>query len=277
MAERRVLPPMPGKDVGQASGDASSQDGSAKGDAPPSKPSLIKTAWMEAIGSSRSDENGSASGDSRRDDEAQSAEPDAAEPDAAEPAATASGSDESDAAGERRTARVPGLRPRSRAESDPESPSQPRRSPFASRHRDARDDARRTPQRPAPASSHRTRKAHLRLVSVDPWSVMKTSFLLSIAFGIVCVVAVAIVWTVLSAAGVWDSVNTMVRDTVGGGGGQPFDVTSYIGTSRVLGFTVLVAVVDVILITAIATLGAFVYNLAATLLGGVEVTLAEDR
>ena len=56
-----------------------------------------------------------------------------------------------------------------------------------------------------------------------------------------------------------------------------FDVTDYINTSRVLGFTMLVAVVDVVLLTAIATLTAFLYNMAAALLGGVEVTLAEDH
>ena len=57
----------------------------------------------------------------------------------------------------------------------------------------------------------------------------------------------------------------------------PFEIQKYLGTSRVLGFTMIVAVFDIILITAIATLGAFLYNLAATLLGGVEVTFAEDR
>ena len=39
----------------------------------------------------------------------------------------------------------------------------------------------------------------------------------------------------------------------------------------------LVAVIDVVLLTAIATLGAFLYNMAAALLGGIEVTLAEDE
>jgi len=63
---------------------------------------------------------------------------------------------------------------------------------------------------------------------------------------------------------------------VTGSPAQAFDVTNYVGTSRVLGFTMIVAVVDVVLITAISTLGAFLYNLAAALLGGVEVTLAED-
>ena len=131
---------------------------------------------------------------------------------------------------------------------------------------------------PRPAGARpRTRRARLRLVHLDPWSVMKTSFLLSIAFGIVTVVSVAVVWAVLGAAGVWDSINSTVTDVLGGESAQTFDIQNYVGTSRVLGFTMIVAVVDVILITAIATLGAFLYNLAAALLGGLEVTLAEDE
>jgi hypothetical protein len=121
------------------------------------------------------------------------------------------------------------------------------------------------------------RRARLRLVHLDPWSVMKTSFLLSIAFGIVTVVAVAVVWSVLDAAGVWESINSTVSDVVGGESASTFDVQNYVGTSRVLGFTMVVAVADVLLITAIATLSAFLYNLAAALLGGIEVTLAEDE
>jgi hypothetical protein len=132
-------------------------------------------------------------------------------------------------------------------------------------------------RRPAPSGGERPpRRARLRLTRVDPWSVMKTSFLLSVAFGIVTVVSVFIVWTVLGGAGVWDSINATVEDVLGSEAGN-FDVTDYISTSRVLGFTMLVAVVDVVLLTAIATLTAFLYNMAAALLGGVEVTLAEDN
>ena len=131
-------------------------------------------------------------------------------------------------------------------------------------------------RRPAASGGKRPpRRARLRLTRIDPWSVMKTSFLLSVAFGIVTVVSVFIVWTVLGGAGVWDSINATVEDVLGSEAGN-FDVTDYISTSRVLGFTMLVAVVDVVLLTAIATLTAFLYNMAAALLGGVEVTLAED-
>lgn len=127
------------------------------------------------------------------------------------------------------------------------------------------------------AGKRAPRRARLRLTRVDPWSVMKTAFLLSVAFGIVTVVSVFIVWSVLGAAGVWDSINATAQDILGDESAGGFDVTAYVGTSRVMGFTMLVAVVDVVLLTAVATLGAFLYNMAAALLGGVEVTLAEDR
>ena len=105
---------------------------------------------------------------------------------------------------------------------------------------------------------------------------MKTAFLLAVALGIVTVVAVAVVWSVLDAAGVWSSIDQAVGDVVGDAS-SGFRIEDYLGLSRVLGFTMLVAVVDVILITVIATLAAFLYNLAAALLGGLEVVLAEEE
>jgi Transmembrane domain of unknown function (DUF3566) len=141
------------------------------------------------------------------------------------------------------------------------------------------------PGAPSSARARRTakaarapRRARLRLSRIDPWSVMKISFLLSIAFGIVTVVSVFMIWSVLNAAGVWTSINNTVSDTVSSGTNQStFNIEDYLGMSRVLGFTMLVAVIDVVLITAIATLGAFLYNMASSLLGGIEVTLSEDQ
>ena len=128
----------------------------------------------------------------------------------------------------------------------------------------------------AAGQSKPVRRARLRLTRIDPWSVMKTAFLLAVAFGIVTVVSVLMVWSVLGAAGVWDSINQTIKESIGGPETANFDIENYVGTSRVLGFTMLVAAVDVVLLTAMATLGAFLYNMAAALLGGIEVTLAED-
>jgi hypothetical protein len=115
------------------------------------------------------------------------------------------------------------------------------------------------------------------MVRVDPWSVMKMSFALSIALAVVLVIAVAIVWSVLDAAGVWESINTSITSLDANASANDFDVQQYVGLGRVMGLTMLVAAADVVLLTALATIGAFMYNLAAALLGGLEVTLAEDR
>ncbi|WP_435741766.1 DUF3566 domain-containing protein [Nocardioides sp. SYSU DS0663] len=148
----------------------------------------------------------------------------------------------------------------------------------ADEHRANATSARGPAQAPRPAAGgpRSPRRARLRLTRVDPWSVMKTAFLLSIAFGVVTVVSVFMVWSVLGAADVWESINRTVQDVVGGEQAGTFDIEDYLGTSRVLGFTMLVAAIDVVLLTAVATLAAFLYNMAAALLGGVEVTLAED-
>ena len=129
-----------------------------------------------------------------------------------------------------------------------------------------------------PKASHRpqTRKARLRMSRIDPWSVMKTAFLLSIAFGIVTWVAVFIVWSAIGAAGVFDNINNTVQEVLGTPTAEPFRIENYINTGKVMGFTTLLACADVLIITALATLGSFLYNIAATLLGGLEVTLASE-
>ena len=123
----------------------------------------------------------------------------------------------------------------------------------------------------------RTRKARLRLSRIDPWSVMKTAFMFSIAAGIVLVVAVYALWGVIQASDMFTAVNQIVQDAVGTQGDTtPFQLEQYINTPKVMGATSLIAAVDVVLVTALATLVAFLYNLSASVLGGLEVTLAED-
>ncbi|MGH3504636.1 MAG: DUF3566 domain-containing protein [Nocardioidaceae bacterium] len=125
-------------------------------------------------------------------------------------------------------------------------------------------------------SPKQTRRARLRLTRVDPWSVTKTAFMLSIAFGIMCVVAVFLIFSVMSAAGLWDHVNDSIQVVVGQSGADAFDIKDYVGMSRVMGITMLISAIDVVILTALATLGTFIYNLSAAMLGGIEVTLAED-
>ncbi|MBA4085683.1 MAG: hypothetical protein C0493_12270 [Kytococcus sp.] len=111
---------------------------------------------------------------------------------------------------------------------------------------------------------------------VDPFSVMKVGFLVSVAMGIAMVVMTGVMWGLLSAMGVFDSVNELAGQIIGDGSGETFDVMDFLGFGRVLSLSIVLAVVDVFLLTAIATLGAFLYNIVASLVGGVHMTLTDD-
>ncbi len=115
----------------------------------------------------------------------------------------------------------------------------------------------------------------LAVARVDPWSVMKVSFLLSFAAGVAMVVATILLWMVLSGLNVFSDIDRVIRD-IQPTSAEPFSVLSYIGLPRVTALSMVIAVIDVILITAIATLSAYLYNICSSLVGGIQLTLTDD-
>ncbi|WP_405142844.1 DUF3566 domain-containing protein [Sphaerisporangium sp. NBC_01403] len=135
----------------------------------------------------------------------------------------------------------------------------------------------RTEQRDKPSPMKAPRKAHLVLRRIEPWSAMKFSFVVSLVCFVVLFVAVAVLYGVLSALGVFDSiVNTVTQLTVPDGKTTSgIDIKSWFEPVRILGYTALLGAVNVVLITALSTLGSVIYNVASDLVGGVEVTFSE--
>lgn len=123
----------------------------------------------------------------------------------------------------------------------------------------------------------RVRRARLKIANIDPWSVMKVSFLFSVALGVILLVAVALLWLLLDFMGFFSTVASTVDDISGEEGSSGFDVVAFFSLPRVLGMATIVALVDIVMITALTTLCAYLYNISTDLVGGVEVTLAEEE
>jgi hypothetical protein len=116
------------------------------------------------------------------------------------------------------------------------------------------------------------RRANLQIKRFDPWSVLKLSLVLGVALFFVWLVAVGALYAVLDGMGVWDKVNGISTDLLQGNENSSAPLIS---AGRVFGVAAIVGAINIVLFSALATVGAFVYNVSADLAGGLEVTLAE--
>lgn len=119
-----------------------------------------------------------------------------------------------------------------------------------------------------PRSARAPRRARLTLRHIDPWSTLKFSLVLAIALFVVWMVAVGVLYGVLAGMGVFDRINSTVNEVNGSTG----DVVT---PQIVMGAAAVVGAVNIVLFTALATIGSFIYNLCADVVGGLEITLAE--
>ncbi|TDB76742.1 DUF3566 domain-containing protein [Actinomadura sp. KC216] len=117
----------------------------------------------------------------------------------------------------------------------------------------------------------------MQLARLEPWSVMKFSFVMSLVCFVILLVAVIVLYTILSGLGVFDAISDTINSLTKeqGEATGSVDAGNWFSFFRVFGYTVLVGALNVLLITALSTVGSVIYNLAADLVGGVEVTLKE--
>jgi hypothetical protein len=125
------------------------------------------------------------------------------------------------------------------------------------------------PEESAARGAGKARKARLALKRIDPWSVFVFSLIAALLLGIALVAAVAALYVVLDGLGVQSSVNELFAEVVGSGSGP------LITARRVIGGAAVLAALNVVLLTLLATLGALLYNLCASFTGGLELTLGE--
>ena len=118
------------------------------------------------------------------------------------------------------------------------------------------------------------RKVRVMLHSIDPWSIMKLAFLLAIAAGVMLVVATHIVWSFLNDMGVFTTLQEQITTLFGEE--QEVNILQYLDYNKIMSGAVLLAVFNTVILTALGTIGALLYNVTGKLVGGIYVTLTDD-
>ncbi|GAA3057168.1 MULTISPECIES: DUF3566 domain-containing protein [Actinomycetes] len=158
-------------------------------------------------------------------------------------------------------------------------PARPQAAPRPSSGAAARPQAprggSRQPGLVRPTPKAKVRKARLLISKVDPWSVLKMSFLLSVALGIMTVVCAVMLWSVMDLTGIFDRVNDLLAQVLGTEG-EGFAIEQMVTLGQIASFATIIAVINVVLLTVLAMLAAILYNISASLVGGIGVTLTDD-
>ena len=112
------------------------------------------------------------------------------------------------------------------------------------------------------------KQVRLKLVYIDFWSAVKFSFLISAAIGVIIFVAVILIWTVLASTGIFDSVSQLIGDV---NGQKNFSLNSVISFAQVMGFTLVIAALNVVVGTVLGAIACLLYNLSVRVSGGILV------
>lgn len=140
----------------------------------------------------------------------------------------------------------------------------------------APSSTRTAPARSAPtqvAATGNGLRASVQIRRIDPWATFKISAVLAVVGFFIWMISVAVLYLILDGMGVWDQVNSSFGTLVTADGSSTQG--DIIGAGTVFGYAVLLGAINAILLTALATIGSYIYNLCADLIGGAEVTLAD--
>ncbi|ORB84804.1 hypothetical protein B1987_14545 [Mycobacterium kansasii] len=160
--------------------------------------------------------------------------------------------------------------PRAQRRAAPDRPAEP--STPTPTGRSATTEPRESRVQVSPRRGRGPVRASMQIRRIDPWSMLKVSLLLSVALFFVWMISVAFLYLVLGGMGVWAKLNSNVGDLLNNTSGSSAELVS---SGTIFGGAVLIGLVNIVLMTAMATIGAFVYNLTTDLIGGIEVTLAD--
>jgi hypothetical protein len=120
---------------------------------------------------------------------------------------------------------------------------------------------------PARGYSHGWRRARLVIRKIDPWSVLKFSLLFYFCLLLIMLLGSAIIFAILKAFGVIENIEKLIRDLS--------EATFTISGGAIFRWLFLFGLLGAVVASAVTVFLAFLYNLIADVVGGIEVSVAE--
>jgi hypothetical protein len=130
------------------------------------------------------------------------------------------------------------------------------------------------PPRVARAGKRAPRITTLTLKRLDPWTTLKVALIVSIVMFFIWMIAVGLLYALFSSLNVVSRINAGWA-TVTNADTATAVAADLITAGRVFGIAAVVGAINIVVFSALATVASFVYNAAAGMAGGVELTLGE--
>jgi hypothetical protein len=118
------------------------------------------------------------------------------------------------------------------------------------------------------------KKVSLKLYAIDVLSAVKVGFFVSLALAIATIVGALLVWAVLSNSGIFASVGGLLSSILGES--TPVNLESDFSLGNVMGTAVSLALLNIVLTTALAAVWAAIFNVIGKLVGGIALTFTNN-
>ncbi|MFT3944067.1 MAG: DUF3566 domain-containing protein [Ancrocorticia sp.] len=117
------------------------------------------------------------------------------------------------------------------------------------------------------------RQIKMTISKVDPLAALKLGFLISVVIGFMIVIAMAIIWFVLDGIHVFAEMQGLLETL---NSAQLLEMMQYLEFGRWMSFAVIIAILDIVLMTALSAVAALVYNIISALVGGLRITVTDE-
>ena len=117
------------------------------------------------------------------------------------------------------------------------------------------------------------KQVQLKLVKIEVWSAIKAGFFVTLAAGIATVVGFFALWYLVGQIGLFASLNSLLSGIFGDGG---VDIEQELSLPRVMSFASTLAIINIILGTALAGLYAMIFNVIGKITGGIAVSFTNN-